>query len=103
MWFLDFTNAMLGAMLADPGLELKPAAVRAYETALAPRHPWVLRMTVGAAMMMLPSRASFFDSLSGGLPPAELNHKLREFVHVMNRVRVELWDFYKAHNITELP
>lgn len=103
MWFLDFVYFMLDALLKDSAVELKPAASKAYELALAPRHPWALRMTVGAAMMLLPSRNSFLSTLANGQPQEAVMHQMAAFVHVMNRVREELWAFYRAHKIQDLP
>jgi hypothetical protein len=79
------------------------SASTAYEEALAPHHPWLLRKTIGAAMYFLPTREAFLNNLSPGLPAAELTKKLQEFCDLMNPVRLHLWDFYRKRNIQDLP
>lgn len=105
MWFLDFLQALIGRLVSDTDAkELRACAQEAYDEALAPHHPWVLRKTIGAAMYLLPSKDSFMTTLAGDASsPAELRPKLREFLAVMNPVRTALWAFYDAHGIRDLP
>ncbi len=60
MWFLDFVGALLHNLLDLPPTEsLASCGGKAYEVALAPHHPWLLRKTIASALMLLPSRQSF--------------------------------------------
>lgn len=46
-----------------PSTTLREAASAAYESALAPMHPYVVRTAVRASMRVLPSRASFMEHI----------------------------------------
>ena len=51
-------------MDAHPDQELRKSAGHAYDVALGPHHPWLLRKTVGAAMLTLPYREKFLKDVS---------------------------------------
>ncbi len=59
LWFLDFVALLLAHILEQPGAPLKDAASVAYEAALSPHHPWILRKTIHAALHMLPTKETF--------------------------------------------
>lgn len=131
LWFLDYVSLLLSKLLeaeaaADAAAaaaeaataagakpaphkhqkELRECASEAYEAALAPRHPWILRKTIGAAMYLLPSRHSFLESLASSSKlsgPAELKPQLRAFLDMMEPLRVHLWDFFTSKGIADLP
>lgn len=106
--FLDFISALMARLTAAPPPggahpELRVAAQAAYDVALAPHHPWILRTTIGGAMYFLPHRAAFLAALGAGMPPAELEPALAAFVGKVDPVRDELWRHYKALGLQELP
>lgn len=102
MWFLDFLAVLIRLLLED-ALELKECAQKAYDEALAPHHPWVLRTTIGAAMYFLPYKAVFWKNLAGSDDLTVVKPKMREFLEEMEPVRAELWRFYNEHKLTGLP
>jgi hypothetical protein len=107
MWFLDFLQSLL-AQLADPASakELKDCAQTAYDTALAPHHPWILRKTIGGAIYFLPHKATFWGNLAaagGSADPVAMQARLGTFLEAMEPVRASLWEFYRRHGLTELP
>lgn len=62
MWFLDFVTTLLRGLLEDgEGKSLSQLARGAYDSALAPHHPWLLRQTVSAGLLMLPSKDAFLE------------------------------------------
>lgn len=92
-WLLEFVAELIREVLhRGPTSSLREAAAAAYKETLAPRHPFPIRMCVQAALLLLPSRASFLLQLAGGeearLPglPAELE----KFVRDVATVRVVL-------------
>ncbi len=107
MWLLDFVQDLLRELLtphADgtPLPSLAGAAGAAYQTALAPHHPWVLRKTVGGALMMLgTSREAFFSYLGGS--EADMAPRLQAFAAQMLPVRESLWGYFRANGIADLP
>ena len=102
MWFLDFLATMIGELLADKQ-ELSACAQAAYDVALAPHHPWLIRKTIGAAMYFLPSKANFWKNLAGTDDVSVIKPKMQEFITQMEKVRQELWSFYREHKLTDLP
>jgi hypothetical protein len=59
---------------------------------------------VQAAMMTLPYRADFIATLGGGVHDAAgVTAQLVECRSVLDRIRTQLWDFYRANGIQELP
>jgi hypothetical protein len=77
--------------------------MQAYAVALEPHHPWIIKKTILAAMHFLPHRKTFMDSLAAGSPAGELVPKLRDFLQLVERVRQELWRYYKEKGLTDLP
>ncbi len=65
MWFLDFVYHLLRHLLDNPAATLRDSATVAYDTALAPHHPWLLRKTIAAALMVLPPKATFLKCVAG--------------------------------------
>lgn len=118
-WFLDFVTTLLrvllpGALLgadvevpdnvpADGMASLSDAGKYAYDQALAPHHPWLLRKTVSAGLLLLPSKPNFFASIAGANPIEDVPVRMSEFRRQCDPVRVALWDFLKANNLEDLP
>lgn len=89
-----------------PQEALKDSATAAYESALAPHHPWILRKTISAALSLLPSKEIFLKNLAGpagGENKSDFPTRLQAFVATIDPVRQELWRLYKEKNLTELP
>ena len=43
---------------------MSQCASKAYDETLSPRHPWVVRKTIGVAMRTLPNREKFFNRIA---------------------------------------
>lgn len=103
MWFLDFISVLLTTMSSSASKELKECARDAYEAALAPHHPWIVRKTVSAAMFILPKRETFIRNLAAPNTPESVQPVLAALLAEVEPVRKELWAFYTQHKITDLP
>ena len=82
-------------------------ASEAYEKALAPHHPWVVRKTIGAAMMFCPTEASFWKRIVNETSPprdeATIKAALASFLIEMAPVRDSLWEFFHELKLENLP
>ena len=103
MWFLDFIYHLMHNLTSEPDKELSESAQSAYDVALAPHHPWVLRKTIGGAIYFLPHRAHFLHNLDPEATEETVIKRLVEFLDCMNPVRLYLWKHYEALHITDLP
>ena len=87
-----------------PAKSLKECAQAAYEPTLMPHHSWVMKKTVGAALMLLPAKEVFMKSLAGpegGEHAPEFADKVRAFVASFGPLRAELGRFYKATGLDD--
>jgi len=103
MWFLDFIYHLMHNLTSQADKELSESAQNAYDTALAPHHPWLLRKTIGAAIYFLPHRAQFLQNLDPEATEEVIIKRLLEFLECMNPVRLYLWKHYESLHITDLP
>jgi hypothetical protein len=103
MWFLDFTSTMLSNINDDRKIAMSSAAKNAYNVALGPHHPLLVRTGAGLAMMAAPNR----DKLLGGLFPGETEEgkykSLQKIVDLVAPIKVFLWKWYKENDLTNLP
>ena len=96
MWVLDFIARLLTELVDKPDESLKEAATAAYEAHLAPHHSWVMKKTVAAALVMLPSKEVFMKSLVGAdAGGEEAPGRIRAFVASFTPLRESLWELYK--------
>jgi hypothetical protein len=105
MWFMDFLSVLITHLLEDTK-ELKEMASDAYDKALGPHHPWLVRSGIHAAMYFCPSKATFWKNLlaeSTVADPARIKTILASFLEQMEPVRKQLWDFYRANKLDDLP
>jgi Glycolipid transfer protein (GLTP) len=103
MWFLDFIYHLMHNLTSQADKELSESAQSAYDTALAPHHPWLLRKTIGGAIYFLPSRSHFLQNLDPEATEDVIIKRLLEFLDCMNPVRQYLWKHYEDLHITDLP
>lgn len=105
MWFMDFLGILINHLTEDTK-ELKEMASDAYDRALGPHHPWLVRKGIQAAMMFCPGKAKFWTNLlaeSTVTDPKAIKTTLIEFLAQMEPVRAGLWEFYRANKLDELP
>lgn len=62
-WFFDFLTAIFGGIVNDRKSKLSQIASNAYNTALGPHHPWVLRKVASAAMVAVVSRETLIQNI----------------------------------------
>ena len=62
-WFMDFLHAIFAGFYNDKESKLSKVATAAYNTALAPHHPWMLKKVAGVAMNAINYRAVFIKNM----------------------------------------
>lgn len=108
LWFMDFLQVLLTHLCGEsPFKTLKEMAQDAYDKALAPHHPFLVRKTIGAAMYFCPTEAAFWKRIVEETSPprdeAALKVALRQFLVVMAPVRDQLWGFFRELKLENLP
>jgi len=103
MWFLDFTYTLLNTLATDRKMSCSTAAKNAYNVALGPHHPLLVRTAAGLAMMAAPGR----DKLLAGLFPLESEEgkykSIQKIVDLIAPIKAYLWKWYKENDLTNLP
>ena len=61
-WFFDFMGELMRLVVVDRDMPLRKVAITAYETKLAPHHPWMLRKLVSVGLNACTSREGFLKS-----------------------------------------
>lgn len=102
MWFLDFLCAFITRLLEDKE-ELRDSASAAYDEALAPHHPWLVRKTVQGAMYFVPHKATFWRNLAGTDDRSVIVPLMAAALEKMQILRQQLWAYYGEHKLTDLP
>ncbi|RYG52266.1 hypothetical protein EON66_09935 [archaeon] len=102
MWFLDFLCTFITRLLEDKE-ELRDSASAAYDEALAPHHPWLVRKTVHGAMYFVPHKATFWHNLAGTDDRSVIAPVMAAALEKMQILRQQLWAYYGEHKLTDLP
>ena len=107
-WFLDFLKVLLTHLCHPCELSsLRDMAQSAYDFGLAPHHPWIVKKTIGAAMIFCPTEAAFWERIvKETQPPRDLESvkaSLREFLQIMEPCRLQMWQFFKDNKLEGLP
>ena len=97
LWLLDFLYILMGMVADDPKMALPTAVKEAYNKALGPHHPWIIRKAAGAAMIAVMSREKF--EADTGCKQEDYN-VFKESVFAVKEV---LWKFYKENGLEDLP
>lgn len=103
MWFLDFLKVMITHLIEHRDWTLEKACRKAYKTALAPHHPWAVRVAAKLGIKTVPSKESYMSRLLGNI---DYDRQIEVFQVMMNEsipIREALWKFYNDHNLTNLP
>jgi hypothetical protein len=103
LWFLDFLKEMITCMVRSPDWKLSKCCSHAYETALAPHHPWAVRMAAKLGIKTVPSKSEYLNRLLGNLDPARQMEMMQQMVEYSTPMRETLWKFYHENNLTTLP
>ena len=59
MWMLDYLFVMLGDLVKFPEKKMKDISKNAYDVALGPHHPLLIRKTASVAVAAVPSKEDF--------------------------------------------
>ena len=103
LWFFDFLGNMMNAIGCDQSATPSEASKVAYEKALGPHHPFVLRQAAKLAMKAAPSRQAFKDKLFATETPQQMCDNLIAMDSEIAKLRERLWKFFKDNNISDLP
>lgn len=103
MWLSDFLSVLLGSLGQDPKLSTSDAAKKAYNEALGPHHPLMLRTVAKLGMSAAPSRKNFNTKLFPGESEEKICEQLNNVTALIDQMRTVLWKFYTDNKLTELP
>ena len=103
LWFTEFLSILLGRLGTDPNKSASDAAKEAYEKALGPHHPFMLRQAAKVAMLAAPGRKAFNQKLFPTLRPDEICIYLVSINEEIEKFRKLIAKFYKDNNLLELP
>ena len=104
LWVLDFVTALMNGLADGPDLTLKAVAATAYASTLSIHHGKIIRMTVSAALHLLPNRETFLKSICGHDGEAEkpeFVHRLKDLTGSFASVRESLWAYYHEHGLAD--
>ena len=96
MWLLDYLTLMLKDIRDFPEKTMKEVSKNAYEVALAPHHPWLIRNIASVAVAAVPSKEDFLEKTGCDI------HQIGEAVDKLTILKGKLWAFYKEHGIDQL-
>ena len=102
-WFMDFMRIFFGGLGKDASKSASDAAKEAYEKALGPHHPFMLRQAAKIAMVAAPGRKTFNTKLFPTLAPEEICKILLAIEEELTKTTTHLWKFYNDNKLTELP
>lgn len=103
MWFLDFLKVMITHLIEHRDWTLGKACRKAYKTALAPHHPWAVRVAAKLGIKTVPSKEVYMSRLLGNI---EYDRQIEVFRTMMDEsipIRDVLWKFYADNSLTNLP
>lgn len=60
MWFMDFLTYMMEELIKDSNLSLGKCCKHAYQKALEPHHPLLVRTAAKAAWLVAPERSKIY-------------------------------------------
>ena len=104
MWFLNFLIAIISNLTTDKTSKLSKITKRAYDEALAPHHPWPVRLGAAIGIKTVPKRAEFVQRLLGSnKTEEEYDDMFRGISQRIMPIRDALWRFYEENSLTDLP
>lgn len=104
MWFLNFLQAIISNLITDKRSKLSVITQHAYDEALAPHHPWPVRLGAAIGIKTVPKRANFVAHLFGaGRTEAEYDAMLGQIAEGTLPLKHALWGFYESNSLTALP
>ena len=96
MWLLDYLTLLLKDIRDFPEKSMKEVSKNAYDMALAPHHPWLIRNIASVAVAAVPSKEDFLDKTNCDIK------QIGEAVDKLTILKDALWKFYKENGIDDL-
>lgn len=96
MWLLDYVTLLLKDIRDFPEKTMREVSKNAYEVALAPHHPWLIRNIASVAVAAVPSKEDFLEKTGCDIK------QIGEAVEKLTILKEKLWAFYKEHGIDQL-
>lgn len=90
---------MLAELRDKPKEELSACASTAYSNTLQPKHGFLVRTAVSAALGFVPYRKDWLAQIVPDTEQAEAEKKMVELFDVMEPLRVGMWKFYNDEGI----
>ena len=104
LWFFDFLKDMITNVMENEKWKLSKSCSKAYDSALAPHHPWHVRLAAGLGIKTVPSKKEYMDRLLGRDKTLEEQMGLfKMMLDYSAPIRETLWGFYHQHRLTDLP
>lgn len=104
LWFFDFTAALLQGTADAQDEDLSTICSNAYEEALAPRHPWILRKAARSGMRLLPNKRVFRVRLGTADLPRDVEQaRITGWADEVRAVKAIMWDYMEDKGLEELP
>lgn len=103
LWFFDFLREMITFLINQPELSLEKSCRKAYKKALAPHHPWAVRVAAKLGIKTVPRKEEYMSRLCGNI---SYDRQIEVFQSMMNEssaIRETLWKFYIDNRLTDLP
>jgi len=104
MWFCDFVWHLLRQLHEDRKKGISDSCKEAYNIALGPHHPFVVRTAAKVAMMAAPNRKNLMKILFPEDVDEEDRYKyIKEWHACIEKIKKPLWEYYEFNELTGLP
>jgi len=110
-WFMDFLHAIFAGFYDYRTAKLSKVAGEAYNKALAPHHPWMLKKIAGVAMNAINYRNVFIknmcDEQTKVLGKEYTEEKIYEDLHILSEAAgvtsKHMWAMCTQNGLDQLP
>lgn len=103
LWFFDFLKELITNLINNPKWKLSKACSKAYDAALAPHHPWPVRMAASLGIKTVPNKQEYMNRLFGNIPYEQQIQAFTAMIETSTPLREALWNFYHQNKLTDLP
>jgi hypothetical protein len=103
LWFFDFLREMISNLVTHREFSLEKCCRKAYKRALAPHHPWAVRVAAKLGIKTVPNKEEYMNRLLGNIG---YDQQIQVFQSMMDEsvaIRETLWKFYHDNGLTNLP
>lgn len=112
--FLNYLKIMFTDMDTNRNKKFSDLCAEAYNEALAPYHTYfnniinlfrfMVRNAAKAAWLAAPNRSKVLEIFAGQNKTEEESYKaMNAFLRALEPIRLNLWDYYNNHKLTNLP